>query len=367
MLRYDYEYLKEMSNLTWKDHLGLRTVEATSFFIRYRSILGHDFLMFFMQLVVLLIILFVQVFFRLTPFLDKSPYATTAEHVFIVLIAFAEFIFSIWLMLQIKETDDNFFLKQESKRIFVLNSVAGILWIIGLCISATNLNYIWIKTAGTLLVTTWICVYCYYETLWVINQCKIAWAKHDMRQATVDGSSLRMRDVLQIQEGFEAMMRFLVKEFSCENLLAYVEVTQYLQAAPKYAKKLQQTAGLLSDEELVNMDPEDHSMPVSAMRNMVDSQSNSPSDRAGHFSMDDLGKYGNNELDKFSYFQPPKFFAELDHFEYIMQKYIYDSATLQINISSQIRLEAAVCICLFSCVCVMCMCCCVDCVSRNGF
>merc|ERR1719203_2054560 len=35
------------------------------------------------------------------------------------------------------------------------------------------------------------------------------------------------------------------------------------------------------------------------------------------------------------------FFAELDHFEYIMQKYIYDSATLQINISSAMRLEAA--------------------------
>ena len=59
MLRYDYEYNKEMSNIEWKDHLGLRTVEPTSRFIKYRSILGNSFLMFFLQLVILVIVLFI--------------------------------------------------------------------------------------------------------------------------------------------------------------------------------------------------------------------------------------------------------------------------------------------------------------------
>merc|ERR1712154_255786 len=66
----------------------------------------------------------------------------------------------------------------------------------------------------------------------------------------------------------------------------------------------------------------------------------SPSD---NFSMDSVTDVYDNdeEMIKFDYFKAPDFFAELDHFEYIMQKYIYDSATLQINISSAMRLESA--------------------------
>merc|ERR1712129_521150 len=36
-------------------------------------------------------------------------------------------------------------------------------------------------------------------------------------------------------EGFEAMMRFLVMEWSCENLLCYVELSQYENTWKEYA------------------------------------------------------------------------------------------------------------------------------------
>merc|ERR1712176_941136 len=39
----------------------------------------------------------------------------------------------------------------------------------------------------------------------------------------------------------------------------------------------------------------------------------------------------------FDYFECPEFHNDLDHWEYLMQKYVFDSATLQINISSQMR------------------------------
>ena len=239
MLRYDYEYSKEMSNIEWKDHLGLRTVEPTSFFIRYRSILGNSFLMFFLQLVILVIILFVQIFIRLIPILQNSASASTIESVIILIIALSEFIFIVWLMHQIREVDDNFYLKAESRRIFVSSLIGGGSWIIGLIIASAsnNLDYVWVRSGTILLFTTWICVICYFETIWVLKRIDEDWVK--LRQPTNNyptGSpdnksiylSFKLGDVLQVQEGFEAMMRFLVKEFSCENLLCYVELSQYI-------------------------------------------------------------------------------------------------------------------------------------------
>lgn len=45
-------------------------------------------------------------------------------------------------------------------------------------------------------------------------------------------------------------------------------------------------------------------------------------------------------VERFPYFENPEFEDELAHYEYIMQKYIYDSACLQINISGALRHEA---------------------------
>lgn len=45
-------------------------------------------------------------------------------------------------------------------------------------------------------------------------------------------------------------------------------------------------------------------------------------------------------VEQFEYFENPEFEDELAHYEYIMQKYVYDSACLQINISGALRNEA---------------------------
>lgn len=98
MMRYHYEYYKLMSNIEWRQHLGLNSVEPKSFFLRYRSILGNPFLMCFFQIVVLVIVLFIQIFIRLVPAMQQSPSAPLIENVVILVIALSEFFFVIWLM-----------------------------------------------------------------------------------------------------------------------------------------------------------------------------------------------------------------------------------------------------------------------------
>merc|ERR1711994_809205 len=46
--------------------------------------------------------------------------------------------------------------------------------------------------------------------------------------ASGGGYVLTLADVLNQQEGFEALMGFLVKEFSSENLMCFVELSQYI-------------------------------------------------------------------------------------------------------------------------------------------
>eukprot|EP01084_Bolivina_argentea_P271764 462498_1 len=307
MLRHDYEYSKEMHSIEWKDHLGLRTVEPTSFLIRHRSILGNSFLMFFLQLVILVVIILIQILIRSVPSLQESPLASSIEAITILTISTSEFIFIVWLMRQTREVHDIFFLKAESKRIFFVSLIGGIAWIIGLIIAhahyagiATNIGFIWGKSAASILFATWLCVFCYFETIWLLKRIDFEWAHRNIkkyRKKTNDINMyayLKLGDILQCQEGFEAMVRFLVKEFSCENLLCYVELSQYI------------CTWAINDIDSIH--------------------SNS---RSEHL-----------KVEQFPYFENPEFEDELAHYEYIMQKYIYDSASLQINISGTLRLEA---------------------------
>eukprot|EP01084_Bolivina_argentea_P291784 501517_1 len=64
MIRYDYEYAKEMSNIKWKDCLGLKTIERTSFFIRYRRYLGNTNTMFMLHIIILFLVIGIQALVR---------------------------------------------------------------------------------------------------------------------------------------------------------------------------------------------------------------------------------------------------------------------------------------------------------------
>ena len=54
----------------------------------------------------------------------------------------------------------------------------------------------------------------------------------------------------------------------------------------------------------------------------------------------DVNDVDGQEIERFDYFEIPQFSDELTHYEYIMQKYVKDSACLQINISGGLRSDA---------------------------
>ena len=45
------------------------------------------------------------------------------------------------------------------------------------------------------------------------------------------------------------------------------------------------------------------------------------------------------DVERFEYFENPEFVDELTHYQYIMQKYVNDSACLQINISGGLEVK----------------------------
>ena len=101
-----------------------------------------------------------------------------------------------------------------------MSLVGGAAWSGGLiAINAVSVDFIWARSATVLLFTTWVCAFCYFETIWVLKRIDVD-IEADKLSMHASGAvaMLNLVDILRTQEGFEAMMRFLVKEFSCEIL-----------------------------------------------------------------------------------------------------------------------------------------------------
>ena len=238
MLRYDYEYSNEMINAEWKEHLGLRTMKPTSFFIRHRLMMRNPFLMLFFQLVILTIIIFILGFIRLIPILEKSPNTSAYEGITISSIALAEFLFILWLMCQVKQVDDAFYIKDESYRLFIVFAITFcVVYVLHILKWNFVIEYIWFRTFISILFITCVGCFCYFETMWVLKRFDRDWKKWEQKQNVKPDvySQYTLSNILQVQKGFEAVMRFLLKEFSCENLLCYVEATLFLIEWCRYA------------------------------------------------------------------------------------------------------------------------------------
>jgi len=255
-------------------------------------------------------------------------------------------------MHQIREVDDNFYLRAESKRVFLASVIGGGAWITGLIIaSASPIDYVWVRSGTILLFTTWICVFCYFETIWVLKRIDEDWVKR--RQPTTqdfgahDKTNIylqfKLNDILRVQEGFEAMMRFLVKEFSCENLLCYVELSQYMMTWGQLPViPPERTRGDPMAYSNLQSDHDDDASITAEQRraNNNNVRINVGSHNKNGSNVDIRGPSDGIEVERFEYFENPEFSDELTHYQYIMQKYVNDSACLQINISGGLRGDA---------------------------
>jgi len=350
MLRYKYEYLKYMNNMEWKESLGLRTMSGTSYFIRFRSILGNPPFIFFFQLVVVMIVVFIQILCRIDEVNGDDPTKNglLAEMVLCLFVAVLDIVGVLYLMRNIVGMEDHLLLKKEGRSVFLISAVGLLFWILGLILvmaMRTDLPFVYARSGQLVLFTTWVCVLCYYETIFVLHHSGASGGKSSsggggggasspksgsMGSRDHDGGGgggtdsrhqgYSLQEVLTVQVGFEAMMRFLVKEFSCENLLCFVELCQYINTWRSNYQKHNAT-------------------DVSA-----DSQNNDK--LVAHPQQNSVSPDADNEdaysfpIEDFPYFAKPIFEDELGHYEYIQQKYINNDASLQINISHALRQEA---------------------------
>ena len=221
-----------MSDFEWKDYLGLRTIEPTSFSSDIDQLWGRI-ESFLLGIIMVVLTVLIQLLIRYLPTLQESPNASIGECVTILTIGLVEFIFISWVMYYVNQVYDDLHIKGETHRLFVLCAIAlCMLFVLFMLKWNFVLQYIWITTLLSILFITWIGCFCYFETIGLLNSIDKYWVslRRPLSSASEDIylQEYKLSDILQVQSGFEAMMRFLVKEFSCENLLCYVEATQFV-------------------------------------------------------------------------------------------------------------------------------------------
>eukprot|EP01084_Bolivina_argentea_P269965 458932_1 len=386
ILRYTYDYNKEMSNIEWKDHLGLRTVEPTSMFIRYRRFAASIRLIIFCHFFIIIIIMVIQI-----------NVSIIIQQTIMIIIFVTQIIYMKWIGTVLTKINDHFFVIMEFKRTVVIHFIFIFIWIIGLILFAQIESIIIAPIGAPFLCTIYVCTLCYSETIRLLKDIDKDWTKLN-QPINKNFVHLKLKDILKNQDGFEATMRFLVGEFSCENLLCFVELSQYLHAWGIYDPVMQtQEKSRMRCEMMITgylregcterykcnpllydmlIFPDDLIAMVIAyyyrlyfgdnqyakeqignnnLMKILDRKDNTNTLEATQFLIEmanvDLTQHihrkdDNNQIDSileeldFDYFQNPEFNDQFSHWEYINQKYIYDSCCLQINISGALRVEA---------------------------
>eukprot|EP01084_Bolivina_argentea_P196870 337464_1 len=332
MIRYNYEYNKEMSNIEWKDHLGLRTVDPTSIFIRHRSLFGNTQFIGIIQLVILVILVMIQIIIR------EITKSQMNEQIVVILFVVFEYLTIIYLMNQIKYIYDHIDAKQEIKFECIVSGIVLFCWIVGIILySVFIMDNIWLYSVlGNGLYAIWLVVICYFEIIWIIKKIDADNLYQHIDENNKVNSNEKEADLsstlsflLKTQIGFEAFIRFLVKENNVENLLFFVELSQYItnwwvtnsNKKKHFGEMIEPNIYLPLIWGFMRVNGEEYNIVIPQ--------------EIGVLVLCFFKKLYVNECveqREFPYFENPEFEDKICHFEYLMQKYIYDSACLQISL-----------------------------------
>eukprot|EP01084_Bolivina_argentea_P132626 234058_1 len=237
-------------------------------------------------------------------------------------------------MHQINPFNDNLYLKSEFQRECIATSIAISCWIVGiLMFKFTNIDYICIP-CGLALYAILICILCYYETKWILNKVDsdLISLQNNLNYVNINNknTSFSLSYVLSIEDGFNAMMRFLGHELCSQNLLCYVELSQYIT--------IWSTKQELSPFSPI-IDPNTYLPLIWGFVRLNDEQYNLNIHVDVSLLILCYFKKLYVFIDEFPFFEMPYFEKEIWHFTYIEQKYIMDSACLKINICSELMDE----------------------------
>ena len=209
MIRYDYDYNKEMSNAEWKQYLGSRELQSVHWCIRYKHIVGNSSLMLKLQMVVMVIVLVIQILIHV------SSQTIAAEQIYIVCISMIDIIAIVMIIKKMNGLYDITLQRQEWKREIILCFITWIIYLFSFVIYVStnySIDYIWTRVVNNMCLVLWLIIFCYLETMYVLKKIDEEWTRIQtpITNNQVDSVQLlKVSDILQVQEGFEAMMRHL--------------------------------------------------------------------------------------------------------------------------------------------------------------
>lgn len=184
----------------------------------------------------------------------------------------------------------------------------------------------------------------YIQTGWVLYGIQRKNAKSEKLVSSINDeweSNISLQRVLKSKEGFEVFMDFLVAEYSTENLLCYVEATQFLRKWKYVIYRIKYLQNQNNNNNGNNNNKEANEILVSQATNYVQKQIMSDNKKDDNDIDNQPWAFHDKEsiLIKFEWVKKPPVMQEeninlWDHFRYLRQKYISATSAHQVNIRS---------------------------------
>ena len=203
----------------------------------------------------------------------------------------------------------------------------------------------WIVLVWSILVMLLLTIVSYIQTGWVLYGIQRKNEKSEKLVRSINDeweSNISLQRVLKSKEGFEVFMDFLVAEYSTENLLCYVEATQFLRKWKYviYKMKYLQNETHEKNKNSGHIKDDSKSLVSQATRfvqkQITDNNSNDDDDIDNQpWAFHDKESI----VIKFEWVKKPPVMTEeninlWDHFRYLRQKYISATSAHQVNIRS---------------------------------
>eukprot|EP01083_Nonionella_stella_P031007 84965_1 len=337
MIRYDFEHDKEMRNIEWKRDLRLRSIKRSSIIVRYRSVVGNTVLMMSLQFMIVMVNTLLQLTVRLVPILPDMRYTQYYEQSIILSLLIIEL--SLFLIVMQKEPmraiNDVHHVRAEWILFIKICIVLLCAYLVCLALWFTTniyLNFTVVRCAAQMLLNMSLFLFGYLDFVWIISRIRPKKMSNNHNDH-IDHSNVDLLDILECQDGFESMMRFLVGESLCQHMLCYVECSQFVhkwapfhdEEACAYRNKriyLPLIWGYIRQQQSLVI-PDDITLLVLSYYKKL------------YVSLDVRHSMAN----KFLFFEHLTFDTHAANYRYLIRKYISDTATFNVCLSDKLTLK----------------------------
>mmetsp|Transcript_66888 Transcript_66888/g.59990 ORF Transcript_66888/g.59990 Transcript_66888/m.59990 type:complete len:711 (-) Transcript_66888:223-2355(-) len=345
LLRYDYGASLANKSQIWKKDLGVHGGSST-WWLKHQQTWGDE--VYLLKIVSIPYLFAVALAILLSPVFGYMKGAWTPMVSIVGVTAIILCLFIIINVWKVRSIHDNFHIKDEVLLFAKSSVVIAIILVImfGISRGVAGVGDVdaqnWIVLIWSILVMGLLTIVSYIQTGWVLYGIQRKNEKSEKLVKSINDeweSNVDLQRVLKSKEGFEVFMDFLVAEYSTENLLCYVEATQFLRKWKYVIYRIR----YLQNQNNKNgtTDTKSNQTLVSQATNFVQKQiiENNKNDDNDIDNQPWAFHDKESILIKFEWVKKPPVMKEeninlWDHFRYLRQKYISATSAHQVNIRS---------------------------------